>query len=194
MSDDKAEDLLDELFDSEYAPPRPKGRAEAALKRALDAPLESVLRVRRLYAEKVFRETHPEPVKTAGRDETFGVWLRAAREKAELSPNEVGVAVGRDAQYIERVESGGVQPWDLEAPALADLVFLTRLHIDGASRLIRNSYEAELQAWQDQQIAALTPIDGSKGRNARTVSRDDEVCIQGLRQELVRRQAVELLS
>ena len=140
MSDmDRDDSALLDLFFSEDSPPLTDAVVDAFLASPAQATGESSKRVMTLFVGKVLADLHKDPIKVVG-SEPFGRWIETVRRNARLALADIGTAIGRDAAYIEKLESGTLWPWASDPQDIARLIFLFRLHIDAASALIQRSF------------------------------------------------------
>src|SRR5205085_9792181 len=75
---------------------------------------------------------------------SFGEWIAEARRKTRLPRRSIARVLQQEPAFVEQLESGASPPWQFDAAAVAALVKLYRLHIDGVESLIRNTKGAEL--------------------------------------------------
>jgi hypothetical protein len=139
MSDQDIENALDNLFSSEHSPPLTDSVVDAFLASPAQASEESGERVMVLFVQKVLANLHKEPVKEVG-EEPFGRWIETIRRSARLAISDIGSAIGKEPSYVERLESGGAWPWDLDPKDVVNLICLFRIHIKAASYLVQKSY------------------------------------------------------
>ena len=140
MSDDEVSKILDEVLRSEYAPPLTDSIVDAFLSSDAECSDDMIEKVRSRFAEKVLADFQTEPVRHIEGKLSFGRWVEQRREEARLSKIDLSSILGVDPTFVESVETGRTQPWDLKATVLARIVLLFKLHIDAASDLILRSF------------------------------------------------------
>lgn len=141
MSDKEITEILREAFLSGDAPPLTGEEAEALLSAPVPAessPADAV-KARERFVCKLLAELHGGPVRLVGRGVPFGAWVKRARENAYLTQGDIGEAVGEDAAFVARLESGETPPWEVEPAAMVQIVVLFRLHHDAVKRLMAAS-------------------------------------------------------
>jgi transcriptional regulator with XRE-family HTH domain len=139
MSDEDRDTTLDDLLLSEGSLPLTDQLVDAFLTSPAQASVRSGGRVMNLFVRKVLEDLHKEPVREV-EAEPFGRWLETVRRKARLAISDIAAAIGKDASYVERLESGGIWPWASDPYDIAAVISLFRLHIDAATALIQKSF------------------------------------------------------
>lgn len=206
MSDKELIEILRESFLSDDAPPLTDEEAEVLLSAPVpvkESPA-AVRRARKRFVEKLFTQLHREPVRLVGRGITFGEWIARARDKAHLTLEDIGEAVGKDAAFIERLEFGEVLPWKVSPGVTAKIVALFRIHEDAVRRLMSASlsdYEERRSPFSSGDLmAAMTdPFDRHstpRGETPEGPRLNEEIIshLDKLRKLLESRQAHDLLS
>jgi hypothetical protein len=97
-------------------------------------------RVRTGFVVKLLAEIYPHPIKHVEEKLSFGRWVEQARETARISRYDIGIAMGKNEPFIEALETGTTQPWQLKTSELASLVALFKLHINAISDLVICSF------------------------------------------------------
>lgn len=142
MSDEDILNLIDAWLLSDDAPPLTDAEVETLMSVPIKHSPSTLKRMRKRLVAKVFEALHPEPVKRVESGMTFGEWVEAMRERARLTREAVGEALGQDPIYVERVESEEMLLWKLTPSKAADIVILVRIHIDALMQLLSASFGA----------------------------------------------------
>ena len=136
MAEDDPSKLLQAMLRSENGPPLNDAVVDAFLASATESPDNMIDRVRTRFVAKLLAEIYPHPIKHVEEKLSFGRWVEQARETARISRYDIGIAMGKNEPFIEAVETGTTQPWQMKASELASLVALFKLHINAISDLI----------------------------------------------------------
>jgi transcriptional regulator with XRE-family HTH domain len=139
MSDKDIEKALNNLFSSDHSPPITDAVVDAFLASSAEAPVESGERVMALFVQKVLANLHAEPIKEV-EEESFGRWIQTIRQRARLALSDIGIAIGKEPAYIERLESGTAWPWDLDPKDMVNILCLFRIHINTTLYLVQKSF------------------------------------------------------
>lgn len=139
MSDEDILNLIDASLLSDEAPPLTDAEVETFMSAPVKRSPSTFKRMRKRFVAKVFEALHPEPVKRVESGVTFGEWVEATRERARLTREAVGEALGQDRIYVERVESEEILLWKLTPSKGADIVILFRVHVGALTNLLSAS-------------------------------------------------------
>jgi transcriptional regulator with XRE-family HTH domain len=210
MSDDEVSNILDEMLRSEYAPPLTDSIVDAFLSSDAECSNEMIDRVRARFAEKVLADFQTNPVKHIEGKLSFGRWVEQRREEARLSKADLSSNLGVDATFVESLETGRTQPWDLKEMVLARIVSLFRLHIDAASDLILRSFALNNVRLRGEVLArshsgrmslergssTRRALDMYLSKNVSSGEPNEQVikCLNSLRDELLRLGASDLMD
>lgn len=144
----------------------------------------------------------------------LGRFLEAVRAKANLTRLDVGTRLQKSDEYVQRLERGDLNPMELPAPELADVVELFRIVVTTVAEMIIVSVETMKTKQTIRASArshgglrhdirgedverALDAFARKLARQSDRVNRESkqlETCMTNLRQELQRRGRVELLK
>lgn len=207
MSDNELIEILRESLLSDDAPPLTDEEAVVLLSAPVtvkESPAV-VKRARKRFVEKVLSQQHREPVRLVGIGVTFGEWIARARDKAYLTSEDIGEAVGKDAAFIERLEIGEVLPWKVPPGVTAKIVALFRIHEDAVRRLMSASlsdYEERHSPFSSPGNLMAAMVDRSdrhsaqRGETPEGPRLNEEILshLDKLRKLLEGRQAHDLLS
>jgi transcriptional regulator with XRE-family HTH domain len=204
---------LRESLLSEDSPPLTEQEAEILLSvptKVKGSPA-AIRKLRKSFVEKLFVNLHQEPVRDVKRGYPFGAWLKEAREKARLTREDIAESIGKDASFIERVESEQVLPWTLTPSTMANIVILFRIHIDAVAQLLSASFVADEERKLSQAMSTRpsltsgvramvggpgeTPSNKDEGSTSDYLPMNEEIVrlLDKLRKILEQRQATHLL-
>lgn len=145
---------------------------------------------------------------------SLGRFVEAVRAKANLTRLDVGVRLQKSDEYVQRLERGDLNPAELPARDLADVVELFRLVVTTVGEMIMVSLET-MSTKQNIRASARShggvhhdirgedverALDAfarklaSKSPRVNAESNEVETCMRNLREELQRRGRVELLK
>jgi hypothetical protein len=172
------------------------------------ADADRTSRVRRMFVQKLLTQLHPVPVRHVANPWSFGRWIEAIRQSVGLTRSDIALAIHDNTDFVERVERTDIAPWQLNTTSLADLVCLFRIHISAVEVLFARS-AAVIHGHRTTAASARSVTNdltrrGESARNAldrylaakasgSSAGAVPQVVIDGLTQELERRQALELL-
>lgn len=209
MSDEDVEKALNDLFSSEHSPPLTDAVVDAFLASTTEASVESGERVMALFVQKVLANLHTEPVKEVG-EESFGRWIQTIRQRARLALSDIGIAIGKETSFIERLESGSAWPWDLDPKDMVNILSLFRIHINATAHLVQKSFvlsRAHLpgdvigrahkgKMTKERGESTRRALDMFLARNAKPEKLDDSILewLSNVRKQLEECQAKELLD
>jgi len=142
MSDKEIREFLKESLLAEGAPPLTDADADALLSFPVKTSPASLKRMRKRYVEKAFDSVYPEPVRRV-HGCTFGSWVEAVIKRPNLTAEAVAFALGKDADFVERVGAETIAPWDIPPRTMADIVTLFHIHIDALAELLSNSFAVQ---------------------------------------------------
>jgi transcriptional regulator with XRE-family HTH domain len=92
------------------------------------------------FVKNVLAELHRRPVRELAQPWPFGRWLEATRQGARLSRENVALALEKDEDFVEQIETGEILPWNLSVSDAAKIVILFRVHMDVIKQLVHSSY------------------------------------------------------
>jgi hypothetical protein len=207
--EDRLQDLLKKAVRSEDAPELTDELVDAFLELPSSCADDSQRRVRDSFIRKMFLTVHPDPVRNVGEQIPFGRWLESVRRTLCLEGSDIAAALGKDEQYLQRIESGEVLPWAVPASDFGNLICLVRVHIDAVVKLVQ--YTASVDHAKVGAVSArsrggrMTATRGASAkraldlylaRNAPSVELNDGVTawVAALRADLEGRGAGELLT
>jgi transcriptional regulator with XRE-family HTH domain len=161
MSGEDILNLIDASLLSDDAPPLTDAEVETFLFAPVKRSPPTLKRMRKRFVAKVFEALHPEPVRRVERGLRFGEWIEATRDRARLTRDAVGEALGQDQLYVERVESEEILLWKITPSKAADIVILFRVHVDAPTQMLSASFrvvrDAEVIRRQHEALARGRP-------------------------------------
>lgn len=127
------------LLRSPDCPPLPETVLDVLLTPG-DLSEEEVAKMQKEVIAGIFADLHRKPVRQFNAPNWFARYLKEVTEVARLHPENVAEYTGQPLSLINKIFAGEVLPWQLDAKTLgADLVFLFRIHINGARQLVLGS-------------------------------------------------------
>jgi hypothetical protein len=101
-----------------------------------DLPPGAIEETRALVLEKAFRKFHPSPIWRVDGEQQFGPWFKALRQNVRLPLGEIAAGIDEPRSFIEQLEEGSVQPWQIAPDSLAKLMILYRVHFSAVKNLV----------------------------------------------------------
>lgn len=92
------------------------------------------------YVEKVFKKLHPRRILHLEEKWPLGHWLRNTRSCARLTQEDIGDAIGQSANYVAKIETEEVPPWEIHSREAAKLAILFCLHVDALAEMAYASH------------------------------------------------------
>jgi hypothetical protein len=140
MSQEDLENLLRSTICSEDSPGLSDAVVGAFISTQTPTSREITDRVRAKFVARVLDAFHDTPVREIREKWPFGRWIEAVRESVRLTRADIGAAVSRSSDFIEKLENGDLPPWSFKPDEIADLVCLFRIHMNAIAQLV--SYSA----------------------------------------------------
>jgi transcriptional regulator with XRE-family HTH domain len=100
----------------------------------------------------------------------FGVFIGAIRECANLTRAEIGSRLGKEEEFVQRIEEGDLDPVHLPPTDFADLAILFQIKITGAIELVNESWRhAERNSGKAAHLSGCSWEDPGKEEPARVL-------------------------
>jgi hypothetical protein len=143
LNEDELLELFREASDSDDSSDLDDGTVRLILACSTECSPERAQRIGTLFAEKLFREIHQEPVRRLGAKWPFHRWLESMRTSVRLTRDDIAIALNKDREFVERLETGEKLPWEFKAKDIGDVICLFRIHMSAVAELIANSVSLE---------------------------------------------------
>src|SRR4051812_18715531 len=140
MGEHDLEKALRTALGSPNAPEPSDNVVDAILSSGRDAGVESLHRIRRRFAEKLFLDRYPEPERSSQKGTTLGDFLEKRRTETGLRRSGVAFALGGEERGVEDLEKGRVSPWKLTPAVGGQIMNLFRVHIETLGHLVAASF------------------------------------------------------
>jgi transcriptional regulator with XRE-family HTH domain len=139
QKDEELTQFLSDFFLSEDAPDLTDADVEMLMSIPDQSPLGMPERVRAKFTAKILEDLHPEQVQPLNKRWPLGRWIEATRKRARLTRGDIGTALGKDASFVEKLETGEILPWDLDTKEAIDIARLFRLAVKAMRQLVETS-------------------------------------------------------
>jgi len=209
LNEDQLLELFREATCSDEASQLDDVSVDAFLACPAECPPERAHRIGKLFVKKLFEEIHREPVRTFSTKWPFHTWLESMRTSVLLTRDDLALALDKEQEFIEFLESGEKLPWEFQPKDIGDVVCLFRIHMSAVTELVGNSVSlagfrglGAVSARSHKGRMSRARGDSTKkaldlyvAQNATAVKPDAHVerWLWELRQELQNRRAEELL-
>jgi hypothetical protein len=166
---------------------------ESLLGREFDAPAEAVkqrflskFRVR--IQDAAIRKAH----RTVGIDGVpFGRFIETIRETAMLTRSDIGSRLGKEEDFVQRVERGDVSPLLLSLAEVTDLVTLFQIRIKDAIQLVAAGLEFAHAKQEFKSGPALWRSESGQELGGERVEQDRNSNASRMRQKKAMRHSAE---
>ena len=126
MNEDELLELFREASDSEDSTDLDDMTVRLILASPAECSPERAHRIGTLFAEKLFQEIHQEPVSAdVGAKWPFHRWIESMRTSVRLTSDDIALALNKDPEFVERLETGEKAPWEFKAKDIGDVVCLS---------------------------------------------------------------------
>ncbi|MDQ3742898.1 MAG: hypothetical protein M3444_00665 [Acidobacteriota bacterium] len=132
--------LLEETLESMKAAPPTDLEVDAFLSLPTEFSEEEQRQMYIRYVEKVFKKLHPRPITRLTERWPLGRWLESTRSNACLAREDVADALGKNRDFVTKIEAEEILPWELTPSDAAKVASLFRLHAGALAAMVYTSY------------------------------------------------------
>jgi transcriptional regulator with XRE-family HTH domain len=203
MQDKDIEELLKASLSPKEDLPITDDEIREFLSEPPQCPPGTVERVQAILARKVLGDLHHEPIIKLERDWSFGQWLRAIRQKARLTRQQIAAAINKDQSLVEQLETEKAFPWQFRLEVVADLIALFRVDMKVMAQLAVKSLNLSKALPQTGDLSTPSMIRGMIDSRTNSASESSATSqfdlpdlftwLEDLSNELERRQEKQLL-
>jgi transcriptional regulator with XRE-family HTH domain len=198
MKDKDIEELLKASLSPEETLPITDDEIREFLSEPPECPPGTVKRVQAILARKVLGDLHHEPTIKLEREWSFGQWLRAIRQRARLTRQQVAAALNKDQSLVEQLETEKAFPWQFRLEEVVDLIALFRVNMKVMTQLAVKSLDLSKARPQTGDLSTPSAIRGMIDSRTNSATSQFDLpdlftWLEDLSNELERRQEKQLL-
>lgn len=151
QKDEEFSQFSSDSFLSEDAPELTDSEVELFMSAPDHTPPGMAERVHAKFVAKILGDLHPDLIQQIKERWPLGRWIEAIRKKARFTRGDIGVAIGKDESFVEKIETGEILPWELSPRDVAAIARLFRLSKKAMRQLVEGS--AAVHQAYDQGIS-----------------------------------------